>query len=251
MLKAITIDDEENARITLASLLGKYAPEIQIMAQCANVPEGVLAINKHDPDIVFLDVEMPEYSGFELLDFFKEITFEIIFVTAYSKYAIRAFEVSAADYLLKPIEINSLKAAIEKAKKKRNSANIMQHLSLMKEVYAGNKIQKIALPMNNGLHFVEINNIILFEADRAYSNVYMADGSKITVSKPMRIFEDILNDINFIFRPHRSYLININHIKKYLKGESLIVMDNQINVSIARERKQDFEHLLKELKFSL
>lgn len=248
MLKAIIIDDEENARITLASLLGNYSPEIEIVAQCATVPEGVLAINKHNPDIVFLDIEMPEYNGFELLKFFQEITFEIIFVTAYNHYALRAFEVSAVDYLLKPVEIDSLKTAIEKAKKKRDSTNIMQRLSLMKETYSSNTVQKIALTMNNGLLFVELNNIVLFEADRAYTNVFLTDGSKVMVSKPMRTFEDILTGHNFIFRPHRSFLINIRHIKKYLKGESLIVMDNNMNVSISRERKQDFENLLKELK---
>ncbi|HMN32899.1 MAG: response regulator [Chitinophagaceae bacterium] len=250
MLKAIIIDDEENARITLAALLAEYAPDIHIMAQCSTVPEGVLAINKHNPDVVFLDVEMPEYNGFELLGFFKKINFEIIFVTAYSQYAIRAFEVSAVDYLLKPIEIDSLKVSIDKVKNKCNTTNTMQRLNLMREVYSGNDFQKIALQMSNGLLFVEVNNIVLFEAERAYTNVFMADGSKFTVSKPMRTFEDLLSDRQFIFRPHRSYLINVRYIKKYLRGESLITMDNNFTVSVARERKSDFESLLKELKLA-
>jgi two-component system LytT family response regulator len=250
MLKAIIIDDEENARITLAGLLAEYAPGVEILAQCVNVPEGVLAINKHNPDLVFLDVEMPEYSGFELIDFFKDITFEIIFVTAYSQYAIRAFEVSAVDYLLKPVEIDSLKAAIEKANKKRDLANVMQRLQLMKNAYAGHDIQKIALPMSNGLLFVDISQIVLFEADRVYTNVFLSDGSRLTVSKPMRTFEDVLIGRPFIFRPHRSYLVNLHHIKKYLKGESMIVTDNNMNIPVARDRKADFEQTLKELRLS-
>ncbi len=251
MLKAIIIDDEENARITLESLLNEYVREVAIVAQCSNVPDAVLAINKHNPDIVFLDIEMPEYNGFELLGFFKEITFEIIFVTAYSQYAIRAFEVSAVDYLLKPVEIDSLKAAVEKAKQKRNTASIMQRLDLMKQTWQGHEIQKIALPMSDGLLFIDISRIVLFEADRAYTHVYLNDGSKITVSKPMRIFEEILDNRPFIFRPHRSHLINMNYLKKYARGESLILMDNGMRVAVSRERKQDFENLLKELRLSV
>jgi two-component system LytT family response regulator len=251
MLKAILIDDEEGARDTLAALLKEFIPDVELVAQCSNVPDGVLAINKNNPDIVFLDIEMPEYNGFELLDFFKEINFEIIFVTAYSQYAIKAFEVSAVDYLLKPVEIESLKAAVDKARLKRGQANIMQRLDLMKNTYKGEEVRKIALPMSDGLLFVDVSEIIFFEADRAYTHVFLKNGSKITVSKPMRVFEEILNTRPFFFRPHRSYLINLNYMKKYNKGDAVIVMDNNVNVSVSRERKQDFENLLKELKLSL
>lgn len=251
MLKAIIIDDEEGARFTLSTLLEEYCPNVSIVAQCSNVPEGVLAINKHTPDIVFLDIEMPEYNGFELVEFFKIVDFEIIFVTAYSQYAIRAFEVSAVDYLLKPVEIEQLQAAVEKASQKRTQANIMQRLDLMKSTYNGDEIKKIALPMSDGLMFVDVAEIILFEADRAYTQVFLKNGSKITVSKPMRIFEDILENRQFIFRPHRSHLININYIKKYVRGDGMIFMDNGVALPVSRERKQEFEALLKELRMSI
>lgn len=251
MLKAIIIDDEEGARFTLSTLLEEYCPSISIIAQCSNVPEGVLAINKHTPDIVFLDIEMPEYNGFELVEFFKIVDFEIIFVTAYSQYAIRAFEVSAVDYLLKPVEIEQLQAAVEKASQKRTQANIMQRLDLMKSTYNGDEIKKIALPMSDGLMFVDVAEIILFEADRAYTHVFLKNGSKITVSKPMRTFEDILENRQFIFRPHRSHLININYIKKYVRGDGMIFMDNGFALPVSRERKQEFEALLKELRMSI
>jgi len=250
MLKAIIIDDEEGARFTLSTLLEEYCPSVSIIAQCSNVPEGVLAINKHTPDIVFLDIEMPEYNGFELVEFFKIVDFEIIFVTAYSQYAIRAFEVSAVDYLLKPVEIEQLQAAVDKASQKRTQANIMQRLDLMKSTYNGDEIKKIALPMSDGLMFVDVAEIILFEADRAYTHVFLKNGSKITVSKPMRTFEDILENRNFIYRPHRSHLININYIKKYVRGDGMIFMDNGVALPVSRERKQEFEALLKELRIA-
>ncbi len=250
MLKAIIIDDEENARITLAALLREFVSEVEVVAQCKNVPEGVLAIHKNNPDVVFLDVEMPEYNGFELIDFFKEITFEIVFVTAYTQYAIRAFEVLAIDYLLKPVDIESLNNAVQRVKDKRSKINIMQRLELMQEVYRTGEIHKIALPMSDGLLFMDVNRIVLFEADRAYTDIFLIDGSKLTVSKPLRTFEDILIGRRYIFRPHRSYLVNLNCIKKYQRGDSLLVMDNNKMVSISREKKQEFEALLKELGIS-
>lgn len=249
-LKAIIIDDEEHARMALAAQLNQRAPEIEIVAQCSNVPDGVLSINKFQPDMVFLDVEMPDYNGFELVEFFKEISFEIIFVTAYSQYAIRAFEISAIDYILKPVDGDDLHAAIEKVKRKYGNTSRLQRLHLMKEAFAGSDIQRIALPMSDGLLFVETEKIILLEADRVYTNVYMVDGSKILVSKPLRVFEDMLADRETFFRPHRSFLINMRYLRKYVKGESIIELDNHLSLTISRERKSDFEKLLRNLKMA-
>jgi len=250
MHKAIIIDDEENARSALSLLLNEYAPEIDIVAKCSNVPDGVLAINKHNPEIVFLDIEMPDYNGFELLGFFKEITFQIIFVTAYNQYAIRAFEVSATDYLLKPIEIDSLKAAVEKSKKRVQIENLSQRLQILQSTYINNEVQKIAVPMSSGLQFVELDTIIYFEADRVYTHLFLTNDSKLTITKSLRVFEEILDNRPFFFRPHRSYLINIHRINKYLRGESLIVMDGHQEIPISRDRKNEFENLLKELRIA-
>ncbi len=250
-MKAIIIDDEEGARSALSALLRDYVPQVELVAQCRNVPDGVLAINKHAPDCIFLDIEMPEYNGFELLDFFKELSFEIIFVTAYSQYAIKAFEVSAVDYLLKPIEIESLQNAVGKVQQKRQQNQLLQQLELLKNAYHGEEIQKIALPLSDNLLFVDVNELFFFEADRAYSHAYLTNGSKITVSKPLRVFEDILANRRGIFKAHRSYLINIKYIKKYLRGESLIVMENGTQVPLARERKAAFLQLLKDLQLSI
>lgn len=251
MIKAIIVDDEDRARHTLSTLIKDYCSDLQILAECSSVPEAVIAINKLNPEIVFLDIEMPEYNGFELLDFIKEVNFEIIFVTAYSQYAIKAFEVSAVDYILKPIEIENLKNAVAKARLKRQHSNIAQRLDLLKNSFNGEEIKKIAFSMNDGLVFSDINEIILFEADRSYTHVYLKNGSKLTVSKPMRTFEEILVTRTVFFRPHRSYLINLNYIKSYRRGESEIIMDNNYQLSISREKKSEFESLLRELKIAI
>lgn len=250
-ISAIIIDDEERARNTLSSLLLNYCPEITVLATCANVPDGVLAINKHKPDVVFLDIEMPDYNGFELLGFFREIDFEIIFVTAYSEYAIKAFEISAVDYILKPIDIDHLKNSVEKLKQKKLHSQMQEQIELLKESYKGDDIRKIALSMSNGLTFVEIADIVLLEADGAYTTFYLKDGQKILVSKKLKFYEDILSNRSFFFRTHRSYFINVNFIKKYSRSENAILMDNDASITISRDRKQEFETLLKELRVSI
>lgn len=250
-IKAILIDDEERARNTLSSLLANYCPEINVLATCSNVPDGVLAINKHKPDVVFLDIEMPDYNGFELLGFFREIDFDIIFVTAYSEYAVKAFEISAVDYILKPIDIDQLKNSVEKLKQKKLHSQMQEQIELLKESYRGEDIRKIALSMSNGLTFVEVSDIILLEADGAYTTFYLKDGQKILVSKKLKFYEDILSNRSHFFRTHRSYFININFIKNYSRGENAILMDNDFLVTISRDRKQEFETLLKDLRISI
>ncbi len=250
-IKAILIDDEERARNTLSSLLKEYCPDVQIQTTCANVPDGVIAINKYKPDVVFLDIEMPDYNGFELLSFFREIDFDIVFVTAYSEYAVKAFEISAVDYILKPIDIDQLKNSVEKLKQKKMHSQIQEQIELLKESYKDDDIRKIALSMSNGLTFVEIADIILLEADGAYTTFYLKDGQKILVSKKLKFYEDILSSRSFFFRTHRSYFINVNYIKTYSRSENAILMDNDFSVTISRDRKQEFESLLKSLRISL
>lgn len=250
-IKAIIIDDEERARNTLSSLLLNYCPEICVLATCANVPDGVLAINKHKPDVVFLDIEMPDYNGFELLGFFREIDFDIIFVTAYSEYAIKAFEISAVDYILKPIDIDQLKNSVEKLKQKKLHSQMQEQIELLKESYKGDDIRKIALSMSNGLTFVEVSEIVLLEADGAYTTFYMKNGQRILVSKKLKFYEDILSNRAYFFRTHRSYFINVNYIRSYSRSENAILMENEFSVTISRDRKQEFEALLKELRVSV
>src|SRR5690349_10161218 len=239
MLRAVIIDDEEGSAHVLASMLSSHCPTVENVGSARSVPEGVLLINKVMPDLVFLDVEMPEYTGFELLNFFREVDFEIIFVTAYSQYAIRAFEVSAIGYLLKPVEPSSLQHVISRVQTRRQQAASQQRLELLRDVLKTDEVRKIAFPMSDGLLFTEVDEIIFIEADGAYSYVYLKNGSRVLVSKKLKFFEDLLAGRRTFFRPHRSFLINVNFIRRYLKGEGTLVMDNDSNVTLSRDRKAD------------
>jgi two-component system LytT family response regulator len=250
-IKAILVDDEERASNALSSLLALHCADVDVLQKCKDVPEAVLAINKLKPDLVFLDIEMPEYNGFELFGFFREIDFHVVFVTAYSDYAINAFEVSATDYLLKPVDPELLQAAVEKVRIKLQTDDVYQRLELLQQAFKGESLTKIALPMLDGLLFVPVTEIVYVEADGAYSTVFKSDGTKILVSKKLKFFENALeNDKNF-FRPHRSFVINLNHLKKYNRGSNEIVLLNDATVQISRERKSDFESRLKEVHHSI
>lgn len=245
LIKAIIVDDEERARTALSSLLNQYCKNVEIIDTCSNVPEGVLSINKLRPQLVFLDIEMPEYNGFELLSFFREVDFEIIFVTAYNDYAIKAFEVSAIDYILKPVDIDKLKNAIEKAEKKFSSFDMQTRLDVLKESFKTEQFNKIALPVSDGLLFVDTSEIVYLEADGGYTEVWLKNGSKIVVSKKIKFFEDVLDKRPNFFRSHRSYIVNINFIKKYNKSDNALTLDNGKTIIISRDRKAEFEQQLK------
>jgi two-component system, LytTR family, response regulator len=243
-IKAIIIDDEERARNTLQMLLKEYCPQVDIISSCSSVPEGVLSINQKRPQLVFLDIEMPEYNGFELLSFFREIDFQIIFVTAYNEYALKAFEVSAVDYLLKPVDIDKLKVAVDKAGA-RIGSTIQHNVDVLKDTFKTGQFNKIALPVSEGLLFVEVPEIIYLEAEGAYTNVWLKNGSKILVSKKLKFFEEILDARPNFFRSHRSFIVNINYLKKYSKNDSSLLLDNGQTVYISRERKAEFEEQLR------
>lgn len=250
-IKAIIIDDEERARNSLSTLLREFCPEVNVLAMAANVPEGVLLINKLRPDLVFLDIEMPDYNGFELLGFFREVDFEFIFVTAYNEYALRAFEVSAVDYLLKPVEIGLLQAAVDKARKRRFANTMQQRIEVLRDAFAGDELRRIALSLSDGMVFVEVADIELLEADGAYTKVVQRDGTSILVSKKLKVFEDLLLHRPNFARPHRSYIVNLNRIRRYNRGESLLLMDNGTTIPIARDKKQEFDTLLRDRKIAL
>lgn len=250
-IKAIIIDDEERARNSLSTLLREFCPEVNVLAMAANVPEGVLLINKMRPDLVFLDIEMPDYNGFELLGFFREVDFEFIFVTAYNEYALRAFEVSAVDYLLKPVEIGLLQAAVDKARKRRFANTMQQRIEVLRDAFAGDELRRIALSLSDGMVFVEVADIELLEADGAYTKVVQRDGTSILVSKKLKVFEDLLLHRPNFARPHRSYIVNLNRIRRYNRGESLLLMDNGTTIPIARDKKQEFDALLRDRKIAL
>lgn len=247
-MKAIIVDDEERARRSLETLLVTHCKEVQVMEQCANVPKAVLSIKQHQPDVVFLDIDMPEFSGFELLNFFDAVNFEIVFVTAHSEYAVQAFEYSAVDYLLKPVQVDKLKASVQKVENRLHNHNMKQRLEVLQQNFKSDEFSRIALPVSDGLLFVEVNNIAQLQADGAYTQVYIADGSKLLVSKKLKFFEDLLAKRRNFFRIHRSHLINLNFVKKYKRLESFIEMDNGSNMPVSKERKKEFEESFAEIR---
>lgn len=246
-ITAIIIDDEERARRLLMNALKDHISNVEVLESCSNVPEGVLAINKLQPDVVFLDIEMPTYSGLELLGFFRKIDFEIIFVTAYNKYAVQAFDVSAIDYILKPIRLDKLESAVEKLAQRLEGNNVMNRLETLQTNMASNKIEKIAVPVSDGLVFVKVLDISHIEADGSYAHLYKTDGTKMLVSKKLKYFEDILKNRDDFYRVHRSNLVNLQNIQKYNRHESLVELENGSHIKVARDIKSDFEKKLKSM----
>ena len=241
MLKVIIIDDEPKARRVLTALLEQNCPSVHIIDLAEDVPMAVKLINKHQPDLVFLDIEMPGYTGFQLLDFFEKIDFHIIFTTAYRDYALQAFQVSAIDYLLKPIEIEPLKKAVEKVEHQLQATDQQRRLEVLKANLNPNGcVKKIALPVADGFVFVEPEDIIYLKADGSYTNIFLADGRNLLVTKKIKAFIAILNHPCF-FKSHRSYLINLNRVKQYIRNDGgYILMSNGDRVSLSRDRKEDF-----------
>ena len=200
-----------------------------------------MAINQHKPQVVFCDVEMPKYNGFDLLGFFEKPTFELVFATGYSEYAVKAFAVSAVDYLLKPIQIEQLEAAVAKVRERLDSQTIRERVDTLKANMTATTIHKLALPISDGLVFVDVHRIQLLQADGSYTNVCLSDGSKLLVSKRLRFFEDLVEGKPEFYRIHRSSIVNINAIEKYSRAEGYITLENGESVRIAREKKSAFE----------
>lgn len=248
MVRAIIIDDEAKARRMMEALLREYCPDVEIVAIAEDVPSGVIAINQHNPDVLFLDVEMPGYTGFQLLDFFKQVDFEIIFTTAHSDYALQAFKVSAIDFLLKPIQISELISAVEKVKKKQGA--ISQRLDTLRENFKDASIRKLALSVSEGLIFIDISDILYLAADGAYTSFHLAGGQTILVSKKIKEYEGALNPDNHFFRPHRSYVINLNRVRQYVRQDGgYILMEDDAQIPLARERKEEFNLVIQKISF--
>ncbi len=241
MLKAIIIDDELKSRESLRILVEDFCDGVTVSASCQNVNEGIEAIEKFKPDVIFLDIQMQRETGFDLLTRIKDINFEVIFTTAYSEYAIKAFKFSAIDYLLKPIDIEELKAALVKVEKKVNN-NISGRLKQMMDNLKGGSVEnfKLALPTSDGLLFIKVNDIVYCEASSNYTQIYMHDGKKHLVSRTLKEYEDMLGENNF-FRIHHSYLINLNLVKKYVRGDGgYVVMNNDTSLDVSKRKKEAF-----------
>ncbi|MFK7748014.1 MAG: LytR/AlgR family response regulator transcription factor [Kordia sp.] len=242
-MKVIIIDDERKARNLLNVLISENCPRITEIFEAEELLSGIELIKKEQPQIVFLDIEMPQHSGLEILDFIEKdsFNFEIIFTTAYSEYAVKAFQLSAIDYLLKPVRATQIREAVEKTLKHIGKSQINIKLEELKKSLASSNFNKIGLPFSDGFKFVDFNDIILLEADGMYTKITTVNDSEILVSKPLKHFVSLLEKINTFYKPHRSYLINLKYIKEYIKKDGgYIVMDNNETVSISKDKKEEF-----------
>jgi two-component system LytT family response regulator len=241
MLKSVIVDDEPKSRENLQIVLQDFVSNVTVDALCGTIDEAIAAIHKIKPDIVFLDIEMQQETGFDLLNRLPEIDFEVIFITAYSEYAIKAIKFSAIDYLLKPIDIEELKDAVQRVMQKREGRT-SRRLQILRDnlsTPAREKL-KIALPTPHGIIFTGIENILYCEASSNYTVLYTSDGREYVASKTLKEYEDLLTDYNF-FRIHHSYLVNICAIKKYVKGDGgHVVLKNDVSLDVSKRKKVDF-----------
>lgn len=240
-LTCILVDDEKSARDVLTNLLQKKFPEIKIIAQCKNVLEAVDQIKKLKPNVVFLDVQMPNYAGYELVNFFDDINFEIIFVTAHDQYAIKAFELSAVDYLVKPVSRLRLAESILKLKRKLDRVDKIQDYQNLLKSLKNNEFETIILPELGNKRLVKLADIIAVEANGAYSTIHLKADKKITISKNLTYFENLLPDNHLFYRSHRGWIVNLNLIESYNKAENELVHENGLVTNISRSRVTEFE----------
>ena len=247
MIKALIIDDEQHCIEELLYLLKPYKGSIKVLAHAQTIEQGMSLIQEFDPDLVFLDIQIGDKSGFDLIQKISPLFFDVIFTTAYDKYAVEAFKFSALDYLLKPIESENLKRAIEKYHNKSTVRFLEQKIDVLTHNLKSLDTQKkITVPTSEGYEFLEIPQIIRFQSDINYTDIYLKSGKKITVSKTLKSFEELLEPAQF-FRVHNSHLINLRLVKKYIKGKGgYVIMDDNTNIEVSTRRK---EGLLSRLKF--
>ena len=242
MIKVIIIDDELGARESLSKMIEKNCKQLQIVAKADSMLTAFEAITNQKPDLIFLDIEMPNGNAFDLLEKFKEINFNIIFTTAYDHYAIKAIKFSAIDYILKPIDPEELVEAVKRFEKKLNKGNGFdeQFKTLLSNVRPENKLKKVGIPDGDGLVFINLSDIIRCDSDGNYTFFILTTGKKIVASRTLGEYEQMFADDNF-FRVHRSHLINLVHAKKYIKGEGgYVVMSDDSKVEVSRRNKNEF-----------
>jgi len=242
-IRAISVDDEDSARDVLAYLLQKYCPDVTLVAQCRHLAEAAPIIAAERPDVVFLDIEMPDYAGYEIGKFFKEINFAIIFITAYDQYALRAFELAALDYLLKPIEIDRLIASVQRVRKANDPELLQTRLSVMEDNLLHKEVNNIIVVNNSIQCIVPVDTIIAIEAQESYSYIHTTS-QRHTVSKNLKHFEMLFENSIKLFRIHKSWIINVNFVERYSKLDGLVYLKNGMNTKLSRYKKKAFEALI-------
>lgn len=247
MLKAVLIDDEIHCLKALDITLRDYCPNVEVLAKCESAEKGLKAIEEYAPDVVFLDIQMPFMNGFELLQQFTKIPFAVIFTTSYNEYAIKAFRFSALDYLLKPIDRKELITAVTKLQTQKSLPLTEQYEILLERLQ--NKdcaIRKIPVPTAEGYEFIFVDNILRCEADDNYTYIFLKDKKKMTACRTLKDIEEQLHEFAFFLRVHHSWIVNLNEVTKYIRGDGgYVVMSDETVVNVSRSRKEALLRLLK------
>ncbi|MCC6371243.1 MAG: response regulator transcription factor [Bacteroidia bacterium] len=242
MIKTLIVEDEQKSRDMLAAIIRKNCPELEIVGLASGVSEGVNLIKTLNPELVFIDISMPDGSGFDLLEKVQGHKFELIFATASDQHAIKAIKYSACDYLLKPIDIEELKEAVAKVVTKKNSSPNMENLQFLIQHLkrADENFQKITLPTGNAYEIVNVKDIVRCEADGSYTNFYISDKRKLMISVGLKHYEELLPESDFI-RVHHHHLINMNHVVRFLKEDGgYAIMSDGSKIEISRRKKEAF-----------
>jgi two-component system LytT family response regulator len=242
MLRAILVDDEENSLNALKQKIIQHCNAVEIIATSTLPDQAIEKINLLKPDILFLDIEMPVVNGFSLLQKLDYKNFELVFVTAYDHYAIRAIRYSALDYLVKPVDVDELKTTVEKALQKKNKTIPNQRLELLLEHLSQPRknFNKIAIPGHDGIRFIKVDEIIYLEANVNYTHIYATESNKYIVSRTIKDFEEILPPETFI-RIHNSYIINKDYLEKYIRGEGgQVELSNGAVLDVSKRKKAEF-----------
>ncbi|MBS1635102.1 MAG: response regulator transcription factor [Bacteroidetes bacterium] len=241
MITAIIVDDELKGAKTLEILIRRYCPQVDILGIYEGIEEARVAVDSLRPQLLFLDIEMPFGNGFQLIEKLPEYDYEVIFTTAYNHYAIHAIKVEAVDYLLKPIEIEELVAAVAKAEKRlaKLSGHASEDMQRMMAQWKEVQPRKLMLPTSEGIFIVNSNEVVSFEADSNYTYVYLETRKRILISKTLKTFEKMIEGLQFM-RVHNSYIVNLSQAEKYVKGDGgTLVMRTGLQVPVSRAYKQD------------
>jgi two-component system, LytTR family, response regulator len=248
-MRAILIDDEKNALDVLELQLTQYCTGVTIVARCNGGEAGVAAIRQHRPELVFLDIEMPKVNGFDVLAQTRDIPYEVIFTTAYDQFAVKAFKFAAVDYLLKPVDILELQAAVQKARTRQGQTGMDEKIKtlLQQMMPTAAAPQRIALPVGDAMQLFAPDDIIRCESDSNYTYIFLQGGKKLLLAKTLKEVEETLKGLSF-FRVHQSHLININHVGKVMKGEgSYLTTSDGATVPISRNKKDAFLETLRKV----
>jgi two-component system, LytTR family, response regulator len=240
-MKAIIIDDEQKGRNLLKELLARYCPDVKVLALAKNALEGIEQIKLLSPDVIFLDINMPEIDGFGMLERLGMVNFDLIFVTAYHQHAIRAYKFMAFDYLLKPIDPEELIATIERLKAKKNGLSLQDRLQLlMKQMEQPHKSPtRLTIHSTDGITVLNISEIVCLEADGPYTIFHLNAQPKIISSRHLKEYDEMLSPNGF-FRCHHSFLVNMNHIKRYVRTDNYVILSNGFQAEVSKRRKDEF-----------